>query len=319
MANPFLKISASIKEKALELGFAACGFSRAEALPEDAERLKSWLANGYHARMGYMANHFEKRTNPTLLVDGARTVISLLYNYYTERVHSDPEAPILSKYAYGKDYHFVMKDKMHLLFDFIKSMHPEAEGRVFVDSAPVLDRAWAKRAGLGWIGKNSMLISRSAGSFVFIGEIILNLELENNQIPESDFCGSCTRCIEACPTEAILDTRSIDSERCISYQTIENKGEISSEIEGELSGRVFGCDICQDVCPWNRKALNHDEPAFNPKGGLLEMSLESWQNLSQEEYKLLFPESAVQRAGYKKLKGNLASLQKKQESKDSLL
>lgn len=315
MANPFLKISDSIKEKALELGFSACGFSRAEALPDDAKRLKVWLQNGHHARMGYMANHFEKRTDPTLLVEGARTVISLLYNYYTDRLQKDPEAPILSKYAYGKDYHFVMKDKMHLLFDFIKSMHPEAQGRVFVDSAPVLDRAWALRAGLGWIGKNANLISRSAGSFVFIGEIILNLELEYNQIPESDFCGSCTRCIEACPTEAILDTRSIDSERCISYQTIENKGEISSELEGKLSGRVFGCDICQDVCPWNRKAENHQEPAFNPDGELLEMSKESWLNLSREEYQLLFLESAVQRAGYDKIKGNLAFLQKKQESK----
>jgi len=309
------ELSAAIKEKALELGFAGCGFSQAEALSEDAPRLLTWLEEGHHARMGYMANHFDKRINPTLLVEGARTVISLLYNYYTDRVQSDPEAPILSKYAYGIDYHFVMKDKMHLLFDFIKSMHPEAQGRVFVDSAPVLDRAWAKRAGLGWIGKNSMLISRSAGSFVFIGEIILNLELEYNQIPESDFCGSCTRCIEACPTDAILDTRRIDSERCISYQTIESKGEISSEIEGNLSGRVFGCDICQDVCPWNRKALNHHEPAFIPKEELLDMSLKSWQNLSREEYKLLFPESAVQRAGYNKLKNNLASLQKKQESK----
>jgi len=310
VANPFLKISASIKEKALELGFAGCGFSRAEALPEDAERLKSWLAKGYHARMGYMANHFEKRTDPTLLVEGARTVISLLYNYYTDRLQKDPEAPILSKYAYGKDYHFVMKDKMHLLFDFIKSMHPEAEGRVFVDSAPVLDRAWALRAGLGWIGKNSMLISRSAGSFVFIGEIILNMELPYNQIPESDFCGSCTRCIEACPTQAILDTRTINSEQCISYQTIENKGEISSELEGKLSGRVFGCDICQDVCPWNRKAPLHTEPAFNPEGDLLDLSREGWLNMSQEEYKLLFHQSPVERAGYEKLKGNMASLQK---------
>ncbi len=315
MANPFLNISISIKEKALELGFAGCGFSRAKSLPEDAQRLRTWLNSAYHARMGYMANHFEKRTDPTLLVEGARTVISLLYNYYSDKVQEDPEAPILSKYAYGKDYHSVMKDKMHLLFDFIKGVHSEAEGRVFVDSAPVLDRAWAKQAGLGWIGRNSMLISRSAGSFVFIGEIILNLELEYTQIPESDFCGSCNRCIEACPTQAILDTRSIDSVRCISYQTIENKGEISAEIEGQLSGRVFGCDICQDVCPWNRKAENHQEPAFNPVPELMEMSRESWQNLSREEYKRLFHESPVERAGYKKIKSNLDSLQKKSESK----
>ena len=309
------ELSEAIKKKARELGFADCGFSRAEALPEDARRLKAWLLKGHHARMGYMANHFEKRTDPTLLVEGAGTVISLLYNYYTDKLQKDPDAPILSKYAYGKDYHFVMKDKMHLLFDFIKSMHPEAQGRVFVDSAPVLDRAWAKRAGLGWIGKNANLISRSAGSFVFIGEIILNLELEYMQIPESDFCGSCTRCIEACPTEAILDTRSIDSERCISYQTIENKGEISSELEGKLSGRVFGCDICQDVCPWNRKAEMHQEAAFNPDLELLEMSREQWLKLSREEYKLLFHQSAVERAGYNKIKGNLAFLQRKQESK----
>jgi len=316
VANPFLNISVSIEEKALELGFTACGFSRAEALPEDTERLKIWLNNGYHARMGYMANHFEKRTDPTLLVAGARTVISLLYNYYTDRGQSDPEAPVLSKYAYGKDYHFVMKDKMHLLFDFIKKMHPDAEGRVFVDSAPVLDRAWAKRAGLGWIGKNSNLISRSAGSFVFIGEIILNMELAYNQIPESDFCGSCTRCIEACPTQAILDTRSIDSEKCISYQTIENRGEMPRELEGQLAGRVFGCDICQDVCPWNRKSPLHTEPAFNPVGELMDLSREGWLNMSQEEYRRLFHQSPVERAGYEKLKGNMASLQKKiQETK----
>ena len=257
-----------------------------------------------------MANHKEKRTDPTLLVEGSKTVISLLYNYYTDRKQRDPKAPTLSKYAYGRDYHFVMKEKMQLLFEFIKTLHPETEGRLFVDSAPVLDRAWAKRAGLGWVGKNSMLISRSAGSFVFIGEIILNVELEHHVIPESDFCGSCTRCIDACPTGAILDNRSLDSEKCISYQTIENKGDISPDIEGKLKGRVFGCDICQDVCPWNRKALNHLESAFDPDPELMEMSREDWQNLDQEKFKLLFNQSPVQRAGYRKLKSNLDSLQK---------
>jgi epoxyqueuosine reductase len=307
-------LSAAIKEKALELGFAGCGFSRAEALPEDKQGLETWLKNGHHARMGYMADHFEKRTDPTRLVEGARSVISLLYNYYTDKTPEDPEAPVLSKYAYGRDYHYVMKDKMHALFDFIKSMYPEAAGRVFVDSAPVLDRAWAKRAGLGWIGKNSMLISRTAGSFVFIGEIILNLELEYNELPESDFCGSCNRCIEACPTGAILETRTIDSEHCISYQTIENRGNISPEIEPGLSGRVFGCDICQDVCPWNRKAAKHHEPAFEPRPGLLEMSEEDWQKMGPEEFESMFQESAVQRAGYSKIKGTLASLQKNPKS-----
>lgn len=307
-------MSVAIKEEALKLGFAGCGFSKAEYLPEDAERLKTWLQKGYHARMGYMANHFEKRTDPTQLVKGARTVISLLYNYFTDKQQSDPKAPVLSIYAFGKDYHYILKEKMQLLFDFIKSLHPEADGRVFVDSAPVLDRAWAKRAGLGWIGKNSNLISRSAGSFLFIGEIILNLELEYNDLPEGDFCGSCTLCIEACPTQAILDNRTIDSEKCISYQTIENRGEIPSELEGKLSGRLFGCDICQDVCPWNRKALNHLEPGFSPDRKLLEMPEESWQNLSREEYNHLFIHSPLQRAGYEKLKSTMASLQKNRES-----
>ena len=308
------ELSAAIKEKAQELGFSGCGFSRAEALPEETKRLETWLQQGYQARMGYMANHFEKRTDPTRLVEGSRSVISLIYNYYTDKVQSDPEAPILSKYAYGTDYHFVIKDKMHELFTFIKSMHPETEGRVFVDSAPVLDRAWAYRAGLGWIGKNSMLISRTAGSFVFIGEIILNLELEYNDLPESDFCGSCNRCIEACPTGAILDTRTIDSERCISYQTIENREEISPEILPGLSGRVFGCDICQDVCPWNRKAVLHREKAFEPRPRLLELTAKDWQELESEEFDKLFHHSAVQRAGYRKIKSTLVSLQKKSKS-----
>lgn len=307
-------LSAAIRKKALELGFADCGFSRAEALQEDAIRLKTWLQHGYQAGMGYMENHFEKRTDPTRLVEGARSVISLLHNYFTDRAQQDPEAPILSKYAYGKDYHFVMKDKMHELFVFIKSMHPEANGRVFVDSAPVLDRAWAFRAGLGWIGKNSNLISRTAGSFVFIGEIILNLELSYNPIPENDFCGSCTRCIEACPTGAILDLRTIDSEKCISYQTIENRGEISAHIEPGLSGRVFGCDICQDVCPWNRKATRHREPAFEPAQGLLEMSGSDWEKLTPAKYRELFHQTALERAGYDKLKKNLVSLKKNQGS-----
>jgi len=305
------KISKAILEEALRLGFSDCGFSKAGRLPEDAERLRIWLDQGCHARMGYMANHFEKRTDPTLLVEGAQSVISLLITYYTDKVQQDPHAPVLSKYAYGKDYHFVMKEKMHQLLEFIKTIHPEVAGRAFVDSAPVLDRAWAKKAGLGWIGKNSNLISRKTGSFVFIGELILDLELEFNQIPESDFCGSCTLCIEACPTGAILNNRTLDSEKCISYQTIENKGDISPGLEGKLSDRIFGCDICQDVCPWNRKALKHQEPAFDPVPGLLEMSIEDWKKLDRDQYNQLFHQSAVKRAGLNKLKGNLAFLQKK--------
>jgi len=302
--------SEAIKKKALELGFADCGISRAEYLPEDASLLKEWLEDGRHAEMGYMANHFEKRTDPTQLVDGAQSVISVLYNYYTDKKQLDPEAPLISKYAYGKDYHKVMKDLLYTLFDTIKEMFPQAAGRIFVDSAPVLDRAWARQAGLGWIGKNSCLISRKAGSFVFIGEIILDAELEYNQVPESDFCGSCQRCVEACPTGAILNMRTLDSEKCISYQTIENKGEISPALKGLLSGRIFGCDICQDVCPWNRKAKLHSEPQFEPPADLMEMTEDQWAQLDQKAYEKLFTGSPVERAGLSKLKSNFAFLKK---------
>lgn len=305
------EISDAIREEALRLGFIDCGFSRAGALTEDAERLRTWLQQGYHAGMGYMARHFEKRTDPTRLVQGARSVISLLYNYYTDRLQSDPRAPVVSKYAYGKDYHLVMKRKMNLLFDFIKQNFGEVSGRVFVDSAPVLDRAWAQRAGLGWIGKNSNLISRRAGSFVFIGELITDLELEYNSVPEGDFCGNCNLCIDACPTGAILSGRTIDSEKCISYQTIENREEIPEALQGKLSNRVFGCDICQDVCPWNRKALPHSETDFNPREELLEMSAGKWYRLDREQFNRMFRDSAVKRAGYPKLKDTLGILQKK--------
>jgi len=305
------EISRAIKAKALELGFADCGFARAESLPEDATRLREWLDEGRHARMGYMANHFEKRTDPTRLVEGALSVISLLFNYYTDKGQKDSQAPVISKYAYGRDYHWVMKDRMHQLLAFIESLQAGTEGRVFVDSAPVLDRAWARRAGLGWIGKNSCLISRKSGSFVFIGEIILNLELDPKQVPESDFCGSCRRCLESCPTGAILENRTLDAERCISYQTIENKGEISPELKGRLAGRIFGCDICQDVCPWNRKALLHAAPEFEASEELLEMTAEDWSQLDQETYRKLFKDSPVERAGYTKLMSTLDFLSKK--------
>lgn len=300
------EISKLVRAEALRLGFADCGFSRAEALPEDATRLKDWLELGYHARMHYMANHFEKRTDPTLLVEGSKSVISLLYNYYTERQQEDPEAPVLSKYAYGRDYHFVMKEKMNLLFEYINSQFGPVQGRIFVDSAPVLDRAWAQKAGLGWIGKNSILISRKAGSFVFIGEIILDTEFEYNQVPEGDFCGSCTRCIEACPTEAILSNRTLDAQKCISYQTIENKGPVDTELQDKLSNRIFGCDICQDVCPWNRNILTHQEPQFEAPEELLRLSREDWVQLDRDRYQHLFRESPVKRAGYEKLKGNIS-------------
>jgi epoxyqueuosine reductase len=302
-------ISNAIREEALRLGFTDCGFARAEAVPDDAERLRHWLDRGYHAGMEYMANYFEKRIDPTWLVKGARSVVSLLYNYYSDKLQHDPGAPILSKYAYGKDYHLVMKEKMSLLYDFINTNFGPVEGRSFVDSAPVLDRAWARQAGLGWIGKNSNLISRKAGSFVFIGELIIDLELEYNTLPEGDFCGSCTACIDACPTGAILPERTLDAARCISYQTIENKGSVPAELREKLSNRFFGCDICQDICPWNRKALLHGEPAFEPPEELLEMRADEWYNLERERYNRLFRHSPLQRVGYGKIRESISFLQ----------
>lgn len=300
-----------IHQRARELGFAACGFVKVRELKEDAGHLKEWLSEGRQAGMSYMERNFEKRTNPSLLVDGARTVISLLFNYYTDKKQEDPQAPVLSSYAYGKDYHFVMKEKLFLLFDYIRELIPGSGGRVFVDSAPVLDRAWAREAGLGWIGKNSMLINRTYGSFVFIGEIILDHDLEPEPVvPEADFCGSCTRCIEACPTGAILTDRSLDSKLCLSYQTIENRDEIPNDLVAGMSNRVFGCDICQEVCPWNRKAIQHKVADFEAAEGLLSMSQEDWQAMDRASYKELFRDSAVERAGFKKLRATLDLLKK---------
>lgn len=265
--------------------------------------------------MTYMETHFEKRTDPTRLVSGTRSVVSLLHSYHTNRRQEDPDAPIVSTYAYGRDYHKTLKKKMNLLMEHIRSMVPEAEGRAFVDSAPVLDRAWAHQAGLGWIGKNSHLISRTHGSYVFIGEIFLNAELDYNEVPEHDFCGSCIRCIEACPTEAILDNRTLDAGLCISYQTIENREEIDPAIEKNLEHRVFGCDICQEVCPWNRNAPLHTEPEFEPRTEWTDLSMQQWAALDQETFNRLFRGSAVRRAGYSKVMNTLERLQKEEKEK----
>ena len=297
--------SLAIKNEALRLGFSACGFSKAGYLEEDAARLKSWLDDGKHAELGYMANHFEKRSDPRKLVEGSKSVISLLLNYYSDQTQEDPEAPIISKYAYGIDYHFVMKDKMKSLYNFIDKHFGPIDGRVFVDSAPVLEHAWAREAGLGWIGKNSNLINRDLGSFFFIGELIIDLELEYNKIPESDFCGGCNKCIEACPTNAIQENRTIDVKRCISYQTIENKGAIPEEFAKKLSNRMYGCDICQDVCPWNRKATHHSVKEFEPRFDLLKLSKDDWSSLSREKFNEIFKKSAVKRAGYEGLQRNI--------------
>lgn len=293
-----------IKNKALELGFSACGISRAAFLEEEAPHLENWLKQHMHGEMGYMANYFDKRLDPRLLVDGAKSVISLLYNYYTPQTQTDPTAPILSKYAYGEDYHLVIKDKLNALLQFINETLTPVSGRVFVDSAPVLERAWAKRSGLGWVGKNSNIINKGAGSFFFLSELIIGLELEYDS-PVTDHCGTCTACIDACPTEAIVAPQVVDGSKCISYFTIELKESLPAEMKGKFDNRMFGCDICQDVCPWNRFSQPHREQRFEPHLDLLGMKREDWINLTEETFQKLFKKSAVKRTKYNGLKRNI--------------
>ena len=297
--------SRKIKEKALKLGFLQAGIARAGHLREDAERLREWLAQGYHGSMGYMENHFDKRVDPRELVKGARSIVVVLQNYYTREKQHDEQSPIISKYAYGKDYHRLLKKKLKSLYAFMETEMDAHSGRVFVDSAPVLERAWGRLAGLGWIGKNSLLLNRKHGSWFFIGVIMTDLELEPDR-PTNDYCGDCTRCIDACPTNAILPGKTIDASRCISYLTIENTDErLPEEIRGKMRNRVFGCDICQDVCPWSNNAHPHSEPWLDPLPGLLEMTREEWMDLDQEKFDRLFEGSAVKRTKFNGLRRNV--------------
>lgn len=293
-----------IKSEASRLGFSFCGISKAEFLEEEAPRLEKWLKNNMHGKMHYMENHFDKRLDPTKLVEDSKSVISLLYNYYPENQQRTDSYKI-SKYAYGEDYHFIIKHKLKDLVAFINDEIGEINARVFVDSAPVLDRAWAKRSGLGWIGKNSMLINPKKGSYFFVAEVILDLELEyDNKI--KDYCGTCTACIDACPTEAILPNNVVDGSKCISYFTIELKDEIiPNEAKGKFEDWIFGCDICQDVCPWNRFSTQHNEPSFLPNEKLLNYSKNEWKELTEEIFREIFKKSAVKRTKYKGLKRNI--------------
>ena len=304
------KNTALIKQKAQELGFFYCGISKAEFLEEEAPRLEAWLNQQRHGKMSYMENHFDKRLDPRLLVDGAKSVISLLLNYYTEEKQSDATAPKISKYAYGEDYHVVIKEKLRQLMQFIETEIGEVSGRVFVDSAPVMDKAWAKKSGLGWIGKNSNLIHPKSGSFFFIAELIIDLELEADG-PIKDYCGTCTKCIDACPTDAIIEPYVVDGSKCISYLTIELKNALlPTEFKGKMDNWAFCCDICQDVCPWNRFSLLHNEPRFNPSQNLLQLSKSDWQDLSEEVFSELFKLSAIKRTKFDGLKRNIAFLSK---------
>lgn len=296
-------LSRWIKQEALQMGFFHCGISRAEFLEEEAPRLEKWLHQNYHGDMGWMANHFDKRLDPRLLVPGAKSVISLLFNYYTEAVQPE-NAPKISRYAYGKDYHLVIKDKLHLLFSRIREKAGHIEGRVFVDSAPVMDKAWAKRSGLGWVGKHTNLINKEAGSYFFIAEIICDLELAYDG-PVKDYCGTCTRCIDACPTDAITEPYQVDGSKCISYFTIELKKEIPQEMHGKFGDWAFGCDICQEVCPWNRFASEHDAPELKPYPEILEWDEKDWHEMTEEAFRQIFRHSPIKRTGFDGLKRNL--------------
>ncbi|HEX2935121.1 MAG TPA: tRNA epoxyqueuosine(34) reductase QueG [Bacteroidales bacterium] len=297
-----------IRDEAQRLGFAACGFAAVRSLEELKPKYEQWIDNGYHASMAYMDRNVDKRLDPALLVEGTKTVISLLYNYYTSDQLSQTTYKI-SRYAYGTDYHEVIKDKLNALDAFIRSRAENVIQRSFVDSAPVLERAWAQESGLGWIGKNTCLISRRHGSFLFISEIITSLELSYDE-PLKDYCGSCRKCIDACPTQAIVDGRLIDSNKCISYQTIENRGEIPDQLAGKFSNYVFGCDICQEVCPWNTKAHHHNEPLFHLRDEIRDLTPEQWQNMKEEDYQRIFRKSAIKRSKFSGISRNVAFLRK---------
>lgn len=288
------------------LGFDFCGISKAEFLNEEAPRLEKWLKEGKHGEMKYMENYFDKRLDPSLLVDNAHSVISLMYNYYPE-TQQRPDAPKISKYAYGQDYHEVIRERLNTLLLALKGKIGDINGRAFVDSAPVLEKAWAAKSGLGWVGKNANLISKSHGSFYFLAELIIDLELEYDA-PIKDYCGTCTKCIDACPTNAIVEPYVVDGSKCISYLTIELKENIPSDYKGKMANWAFGCDVCQDVCPWNSFSKPHREPLFNDERGLLQMTENEWMDMTEETFQKVFRGSAVKRTKYKGLKRNLTFL-----------
>ncbi len=295
-----------IKAESKRLGFLSCGISKAGFLEEEAPRLENWLNKNMHGQMRYMENHFDKRLNPTLLVDGAKSVISLLLNYYPSEFQKEVSYKI-SKYAYGKDYHFVIKEKLKELLHFIQTEIGEVSGRAFVDSAPVLDKAWAAKSGLGWMGKNTNLITQKVGSFYFISELIVDVELEYDA-PTTDHCGSCTACIDECPTEAIVAPYVVDGSKCISYFTIELKENIPNEMKGKFDDWMFGCDVCQDVCPWNRFSKPHSEPLFQANPELLSFTKKDWEEITEDVFNKVFKNSAVKRTKLEGLKRNVEFL-----------
>ncbi len=303
MINNKEKYTQLIKAESQRLGFLSCGISKAGFLEEEAPRLETWLNQNMQGQMSYMENHFDKRLNPTLLVDGAKSVISLLLNYYPLELQNQDSYKV-SKYAYGQDYHSVIKEKLNELLHFIQTEIGEVSGRAFVDSAPVLDKAWAAKSGLGWIGKNSNLITQKVGSFYFIAELIIDLELEYDT-PTTDHCGSCTACIDACPTEAIVAPYVVDGSKCISYFTIELKDNLPQEMKGKFDDWIFGCDVCQDVCPWNKFSKPHNEPLFQTAPEILSYSKSDWEEITNDTFQKVFKNSALKRTKYEGLLRNI--------------
>ena len=301
------KLSETVKAKAKELGFSFCGISKAEFLEEEAPRLEAWLKKGFHGEMHYMENHFDKRLDPEKLVPGTKSIISLIFNYFPKQDLANESNYKVAKYAYGEDYHFVLKDKLKFLFAELKKEFGDINGRVFVDSAPVMERTWGMKSGIGWIGKNSLLLTREQGSFFFLSEIFLDIELEPDG-PIQDYCGTCTACMDACPTDAIPEPYVVDGSKCISYFTIELKEGIPTEMKGKFENWVFGCDVCQDVCPWNKFSKPHNEKRFEPTKEFKELNRKDFEEISEKSFSYIFGKSALQRTKHKGLQRNIAFL-----------
>jgi epoxyqueuosine reductase len=297
------KYSKVIKAESKRLGFLSCGISKAGFLEQEAPRLENWLNQNMNGQMSYMENHFDKRLNPTLLVDGAKSVISLFLNYYPSELQNQ-ESYKISKYAYGQDYHYVIKEKLKELLFFIQAEIGEVSGRAFVDSAPVLDKAWAAKSGLGWIGKNSNLITQKTGSFYFIAELIVDLDLAYDTAT-TDHCGTCTACIDACPTEAIVAPYVVDGSKCISYFTIEFKDNLPQDMKGKFDDWMFGCDVCQDVCPWNRFSKPHSEPLLKASPEILKFSKSDWDEITHDTFQQVFKNSALKRSKFEGVLRNI--------------
>ena len=306
-----------IKTAAVQHGFSFCGISKAEFLEEEARQLEEWLRRGYHGKMGYMERHFDKRVDPTKLVPGAKSVVSLIFNYFPSTDLAHQGTLKIAKYAYGEDYHFVIRDRLKQLLETLREKIGDIHGRAFVDSAPVMERTWAARAGLGWAGKNTLLLNRTMGSFFFLAELIIDLELEYDA-PARDYCGTCTACMDACPTNAIPEPYVVDGSRCISYYTIELREEIPQKAGEDFDNWIFGCDICQDVCPWNRFAQPHDEPRLNPSEPLKEIMQQDWKEITRETFEAVFGRSALKRTGFEGLMRNIAHARQSHSEKKFL-